>query len=86
MKKPTKRLVEKIAKDENRHGRVTQLFAIAMLDYRGPVGDHAWHKMRSIAGHEAVNTIAFLTGLMLGAVAKVPKPKMWRELVPELRP
>lgn len=62
-------------------GKVVRLWAIAMLDYRGPAGDLAWQKINDLVGIEAAQSIAFLTGFNAGAV---PTESQLRSLVPQL--
>lgn len=47
--------------------KISQLFAIAMMDYRGSAGDEAWLVMRELAGAEQVSALAFLTGFCSAA-------------------
>jgi hypothetical protein len=55
-------------------GTISALWAIAMIDYRGPVGDYAWHKMRELDAEPSVwvGAIAFLTGFCSGAQDAFP--------------
>lgn len=60
--------------------KITKLWALAMLDYRGPAGDFAWQQMREIAGDAQVSAISFLTGFSTGGI---PSPRQLLDLVKE---
>ncbi len=42
--------------------KVSRLFAVAMANYRLPLGDKAWAEIRRLIGDDATNALAFCTG------------------------
>lgn len=65
--------------------KLIRLWAIAMIDYRGPAGDRAWDAMRKVGGVGQTSAIAFLTGWAAAGGAEARKDDRLLELVPELR-
>lgn len=84
MRSPTFSLVTDIRQNVRLSGeaKISRLFAIAMIDYRGPVGDAAWEALRSLdlPAREWVSSLAFLTG----AASANPNQEAWSRMVPEL--
>ncbi len=64
-------------------GKITRLYGVAMLDYRGPAGDLAWQAMRRLAGDQQTSAIAFLTGFC--SAGATPGTAELIRLVPELK-
>ena len=79
MKKPTRKMVDLAAEQ----GSITALWALAMLDYRGKVGDYAWDRMREMNHQPStwVQAIAFLTGYAASGAGMKPD-RLW-DLVPK---
>lgn len=78
-------IIEQIEKsDVGLDVKIVQLFAVVMTNYRQPLGDAAWDKMREISGVEQTNALAYLTGFML-ADSGPSKPHRWAELLPEAK-
>ena len=46
--------------------KIIRLYAIAMLNYRQPIGDRAWGIMNKMIGRDITDAISFLTGFASG--------------------
>lgn len=46
--------------------KIERLWAVAMLNYRQPLGDKAWGLMRNLTDSDTTQAIAFLTGFATG--------------------
>lgn len=76
MTTPTKELCDQIAASAVPSGvNVQQLFAVSMIDYRGPVGDYASQLIRVQLG-DATSAFAFLAGICMGRAALGDTPPM----------
>lgn len=65
------------------HGAIiVRCWALAMIDYRGPVGEQAWGLMAERVSRSAVDGIAFITGL--AAASNAGSTERYVELIPEL--
>lgn len=42
--------------------KITRLWAVAMLNYRQPLGNKAWDAMRRLTDADTTSAISFLTG------------------------
>jgi hypothetical protein len=83
---PTSEIVERICSTRiTGSQKLVRLFAVAMIDYRGPVGDLAWEKIREVTGEDYASALAFISGFVMGATKEMPNAERWRELVPELQ-
>jgi hypothetical protein len=47
--------------------KIERLWAVAMLNYRQPLGDKAWDLMRKLTDADITEAIAFLTGFSVGS-------------------
>jgi hypothetical protein len=47
--------------------KIERLWAIAMLNYRQPLGDKAWDLMRELTDSDVTQAIAYLTGFAQGS-------------------
>jgi len=48
--------------------KIVKLFAVAMLNYRQPLGDKAWNAMRNLTNPEVTSAISFLAGFSTGGL------------------
>lgn len=54
--KITKKLVNRIVASPHSNGKkLFQLFAVTMLNYRGPVADYAWDEIQKTVGADMAN-------------------------------
>lgn len=71
-----------LASERGKGAKINALFALAMINYRAPMGDQAFAAMNDLAGIDFVNSLMFLAGFC-GALA-VPQDRWAQFIQPEL--
>ena len=76
-------VVDKIIKNKiDPETKLIRLWAITQLNYRTPLGEKAWTKMRGLTNPAATTVISFITGFCMNGT---PTEKSLKKLVPELK-
>ena len=77
-------IVEKIVDKKviSQSTKIIQLWAVAMVNYRQPLGDKAWAAMKNLTNSDVTNAISYLTGFCLGA-SPTKLDERIKELLPE---